>query len=283
MAVSFAIHAGDATQRLTRLRRWWATLAVALAMLAGAANATGPEATTIDVPLSGGGHDRVLLVSPPAARGVIVMLPGGAGDVGIGRDGTLRHGDNFVVRTRALWTARGYAVLVPDTIDGANLRGVRSSPAYARIVTELVAVAHRNVPGPVFLLGTSQGAIAAMNGAAHAAPGSIAGLVLSEAVSVRGGSGETVFDADPQAVRVPVLIVANRDDRCDVAPPEAAARIKAALTASPDVRIAEVHGGVTRSAQQCGSLTPHGYYGIEPQVVDRIAAWMDARQLARSP
>lgn len=70
------------------------------------------------------------------------MLPGGAGDVGLERDGDIRHGDNFVVRTRALWNRKGYAVLVPDAIDRESLRGVRSSPAYARLVGDLIGFAH---------------------------------------------------------------------------------------------------------------------------------------------
>lgn len=126
----------------------------------------------------------------------------------------------------------------------------------------------------MFLLGTSQGSIAAMNGAAHAAPGAIAGVVLTESVSVMGGSGETVFDADPQQVRAPALVVANRDDRCDVAPPQAAPRIAAAMTGSRNVRVLMVSGGVTRSRKDCGSLTPHGYYGIEERVVNAISLWM---------
>ncbi len=229
----------------------------------------------LDLPLRSGDRQRVLLSGPAHARGTIVMFPGATGDVGLERDGDIRHGDNFVVRTRALWSRHGYAVLIPDTIDRVSLRGVRSSPAYAWLVGDLVGFAHGQVPGPVFLLGTSQGAIAAMNGAAHAAPGSIAGVVLTESVSVMGGSGETVFDADPQRVRAPALVVANRDDRCDVAPPQAAPRIAAAMTGSRDVRVLMVSGGVTRSAKACGSLTPHGYYGIEGQVVDAISRWME--------
>lgn len=108
----------------------------------------------------------------------------------------------------------------PDSTDHANLRGVHSSSIYGHIVDDLVKFAYLHGTTPVFLLGTSQGTIAAVNGTAHAAPGSIAGLVLTESVSVMGGSDETVFDADPQHVSVPVLVVANRDDRCKVAPPK---------------------------------------------------------------
>jgi MFS family permease len=209
-------------------------------------------------------------------RITIVMLPGGAGDVGVERDGDVRHDDNFVVWTRAQWTAKGYAVLIPDTIDRANLRGVRSSPAYARLVDNRVRFAHAQIQGPVFLRGTSQGSIAAMNGAAHVAPGAIAGVVLTESVSRMGGSHETVFSADPHYVTAPALVVANRDDACDVASPEDAPRIAAAMSRSRDVRILQVAGVITQSRRACGSLPPHGYYGIEATVIDQISQWMQA-------
>ncbi|MHB8284538.1 MAG: alpha/beta hydrolase [Caulobacteraceae bacterium] len=226
-----------------------------------------------DLPTNGQ-TQRVLYLAPERPIGVVVMLPGGAGDVGLKRDGDVRHDNNFVVRTRSLWAAKGYAVLIPNALDHANLRGLRSSPAYAALVGELVAYAHIQAPGPVYLVGTSQGSIAAMNGAAHASPGSIAGVVLTESVSVMGGSHETVFDADPADVRVPALVVANSDDQCNVAPPSDAPRIAAAMSRSPDVKILRVSGGIDRSAKLCGSLTAHGYYGIEPQVVGGITDWM---------
>lgn len=242
----------------------------------GAVGQVGPTGErTVDLPLGDGLGQRVLYDAPPHPRATLVMLPGGTGDIGIRRDGDLRHGDNFVVRTRANWVARGYAVLIPDTVDQANLRGMRSSAAYGRLVDTLAAYARDQAPAPVFLVGTSQGTIAALNGAAHARTGLIAGLVLTESVSMPGRrSTETVFDAEPQGVRVPVLIVANRDDACDVAPPEMAPRIAAALRRSPSVRILSVSGGMQHSDRYCGSLSPHGYYGIEQEVVDGIAGWL---------
>ena len=252
---------------------------VGLALLAGVASGMASAAAltplpawhpaVLDLPLPGGGAERALLLRPGNPRGTLVMLPGGAGEVGIAADGTMAHADNVVIRTAPLWLARGYAVLIPDA--GGTLRGRRSSPAYAAAVDALVAEAHRAVPGPVVLVGTSQGAIAAVNGAAHA--GGVAGLVLLEAVSRRGGSGETVFDADPGAVTAPVLIVANAADRCPVTPPQDAPRIAAAFTASQGVTVAAVDGGGPGS-RDCGSLSPHGYRGIESEVVERVAAWL---------
>lgn len=82
----------------------------------------------IDLTLRNGEHQRILVSAPTRPRGAIVMLPGGAGDLGL-EGGDIEHGDNFVVRTRALWNDRGYVVLIPDTVDHVNLRGLRSSLA----------------------------------------------------------------------------------------------------------------------------------------------------------
>lgn len=249
---------------------------LALAPVGAMAARSGDTGQVIELSLDNGQAQRILYVAPAHPRATLVMLPGGSGDVGVARDGDIRHDDNFVVRTRDAWVARGYAVLIPDAFDHENLRGQRSSMGYAALVAALVRAAHERANGPVFLLGTSQGSIAAMNGAAHAASGSIAGVVLTESVSIMGGSHETVFDADPAHVRVPALVVANRDDTCNVAPPSQAPRIAAAMRRSPDVHVLYVRGGTQQSSKACGSLTPHGYFGIEDEVVGRIAEWLDS-------
>ncbi len=205
------------------------------------------------------------------------MLQGGAGDIGIDVEGDLSHENNFVVRTRALWRDQGYVVIIPDALNGQNMRGLRKSPAYAQVVTTLVKYAHEQTPGPVFLLGTSQGSIAAMNGAANLAAPALAGVVLTESVSRDSISHETVFDAFPDKVTVPTLIVANRTSACDVAPAEDASLIKAAMTHAVEVEILYVQGGESRSSNPCASKSPHGYLGIESQVVTKIGAWLRAR------
>jgi hypothetical protein len=228
-----------------------------------------------DLQLTDGGRQRVLYLRPKSPLGTIVMLPGGTGDISVEEDGNLAHDKNFVVRTRNLWLARRYAVVIPDAADGQNMRGLRSSPEYARVVQALVDFAHAQMPGPVFLLGTSQGSIAAVNGAAHLSRGALAGVVLTESVSRHSKSDETVFDASPDRVTAPTLIVANRTSACRVAPAEDAPRIAATMTRAPEVKVLYVEGGVTRS-NDCGSESPHGYFGIENQVVDEIASWLDA-------
>jgi pimeloyl-ACP methyl ester carboxylesterase len=249
-------------------------LAAMLVALAAVPAVAGEQ--LIDIALGDGLRQRVLYDSPPAPVATIVMLPGGDGEVDITAQGDFRHGDNFVVRSRALWLSRGYAVLIPDTIARENLRGLRSSPGYGELIADLARFANSRLAKPVFLLGTSQGSIAAANGAAHLPPGALAGVVLTESVSRIGGSRESVFSVPLGKVTAPALVVANRDDACDVAPPMDAPQIVAALAHSPDARLLTVGGGQYRSKKPCGSLTPHGYYGIEAPVVDAIAQWMGA-------
>jgi pimeloyl-ACP methyl ester carboxylesterase len=227
-----------------------------------------------DLPLEGGLYQRVLYDAPPAhVRGIIVMFPGGAGDIGIEKDGGIKHGDNFVVRSRDLWTAKGYGVVLVDAIDHQSMRGKRSTAAYAAVTREVVAFAHEQADAPVWVMGTSQGSIAAMNAASHARGEELAGVILTESVSILGGSHETVFDAHPQDVHVPALVVANKDDRCKVAPPSMADAIARAMS-NTHASVLFVEGGEVRSSNECASLSPHGYLGIEDKVVDEIADWM---------
>lgn len=239
------------------------------------------KATVRDLALQDGAYQRVLFYAPSTAlRGVIVMFPGGAGDVGIERDGQIRNGENFVVRTRELWAQRGYGVLIVDAIGRDSLRGERSTPQYAAVVREVLTYANTLTDRPVWVMGTSQGAISAMLAASTARPGELAGVVLSESVSVLGRSHETVFDVHPEAVRVPALVVANRDDRCRVAPPSKASDIAAAMPNAPVTVLMEA-GGDWQSNNACSSASPHGYWGIDAKVVSDIDRWLTEMAAAR--
>jgi hypothetical protein len=237
--------------------------------------AAAPVAVVADVPLHEGGFQRVLYFAPASPpRGILVMFPGGADDLGIEKSGAIVHADNFLVRTHDLWSARGYGVLLVDQIGHESMRGKRSTDEYAEVTKEIIAFAHRQANVPVWAVGTSQGSIAAMNAASHAGNSQLAGVILTESVSILGASHETVFDAHPADVRVPALVVANEDDRCSVAPPSMADDIARSMTGTR-VTVLRVRGGTGHSSNDCSSLSPHGYYGIEDEVVSDIVKWME--------
>ena len=85
-----------------------------------------------DLALQGGGFQRVLY--SPARRdttGIIVMFPGGTGEIDIETSGRVKNAKNFVVRSDDIWRERGYGIVLVDALEHQSMRGQRSSAAYA--------------------------------------------------------------------------------------------------------------------------------------------------------
>ena len=92
-----------------RARLWGLVLAI-LGLAAGApALAAGVAESTVSV----GGVQAALLL-PAHPHGGIILLAGGDGEIGVGPNGQIAREGNQLVRTRADYAERGFAVLVPD-------------------------------------------------------------------------------------------------------------------------------------------------------------------------
>src|SRR5580698_5464058 len=155
----------------------------------------------------------------------------------------------------------------------AGIRGDRVGPANQRAINEIVRLVRQRTPAPIWLVGTSAGAPAALIGAAALPAGMIKGVAISSPVSMPGNH-DSVFEVPLARVTVPVLIQINRDDGCQASPPINAPRIKAALTASPVVEVQEFSGGDFPRSIPCEAFARHGFVGIEDQVIDAAANWI---------
>jgi pimeloyl-ACP methyl ester carboxylesterase len=251
-------------------------LVATLASIGDGAHAQTANAQPViaDLPVSSGGTERVLFIAAPQPRATVVLLSGGSGVLAIDDAGNIRPGGNFLVRTRGLWAAQGFAVVVPGPPNGASLLGTRHSPAYLAALGAVIDYARSRVNAPVWVIGTSQGSTGAANGAAHLEP-KVAGVVLTSSVTRTGRAGETVFNADPGAIAVPALVVSNSGDACTVSPPGDGPQLLAALTRSPRKELILVQSSQIQS-DPCEAFSPHGYLGIEAMVVQRIADWIKA-------
>src|SRR5205823_12764714 len=89
-------------------------------------------------------------------------------------------------------------------------------------------------------------------------------------------SGTTVFDSEPGLIAQPALIVANQGDSCRATPPGDAPNVAAALSRSPHKEVVFVASDQIQS-DACEALSPHGFLGIEPEVVHRISDWKIGR------
>jgi hypothetical protein len=258
----------------------WSAILLALAAISLVGVALGQSAPTSpivsDVPVAGG-TERVLFLGGLQARAIVVLLPGGNGIIGLDSGGGVHQlGENFLVRTIGQWVAQGFAVVLPDAPNGTSLTGQRHLPAYADAISKAIDFGRSRAALPVWLIGTSAGTTAAVNGAAH--PGSkVSGAVLTSSVTRFGGAGETIFDAEPGAITVPVLVVSNEYDTYADTPPGDASSILSALTRSPRKELVRVRSGqIAKRADPCQAMSPHRYLGIEGTVVQRISEWIKA-------
>ena len=251
----------------------WLGAAMALAAMSSAL-----AASTVDLPASGGGKQRVLYLQPTNPVAALIMFPGGDGIIKLGTDGTPAAGGNFLVRTRDAWVKQGMAVAIPDVPDNQrNLFNRRTTDDYAADIGKIVAYVRTQTKAPIWLVGTSQGTNAAVGGASRLTKGEIAGVVLTSTLTRQGGKPEfkeTVFAANLAAINVPVLVLSHTGDKCNLTPPGDAASVKAALKSSPKVEVQMVSGGLPPVSPACEAKAEHGFYGIEDQVVAQISNWI---------
>ncbi len=215
------------------------------------------------------------LMERPGAAGTVVLLPGGAG--GIGMANGVPTSANFLVRSRDLFAAAGYNVAIvgkpSDRVElDPNFRAGVDHVTDLRMVVERV----RNDLGkPVWLVGTSLGTISAAAGAIGIDPAQLAGVVLTS--SVTSGSRTSpvrVGGLDLAAIQVPVLVVHHKLDACPSCSAREAPRILQGLTRAPAKKLVILEGGGSAHGDPCGPLHYHGYIGMEQEALDVITGWM---------
>ena len=270
------------------MRRMLCVITLSAATGGGVFPATAQEpsrASVVDLHPLPGVVTRILEIGArgvPAPRATLVMVPGGDGEIGIGEDGGIAHGGNFLLRTREAWADRGFKVVIPDAPRGRTPGEPRSKGAWLAALEAVVGRERTAGDAPVWLVSTSRGAIVAA--ALATAPGGagVAGVVLASTVTRGGDDPETVFDVDLSLVSVPVLAVTDGDDTCPTSPPEDMARLLAALTGAPLRDTMRFGGGRAAVGRPCGGMSPHGYLGIESRVVAAIGDWILARSVMRT-
>lgn len=221
------------------------------------------------------------LIEPDEAFACAILFAGGPGVLGISEvDGEVRYRReiNFLVRSRTDFASRDLIVAVvdaPSDCGGGNgmMGGFRCS---AEHVTDVDAVVEhlRGISGlPVWLVGTSRGTESAAHAAICGRAG-IEGLVLTSSVAVTDAMGTSLTEMPLGEITVPTQVLAHRDDACSVTPPGGAKEIADRLTGAPKVDLGFFIGGAEPESGPCDPLCPHGFFRIEPAVIDRTVTFM---------
>lgn len=273
------------------LRASFLALTLLLAtVLARPALAEGVSELFRDVSTRPGVSVPISLIIPKNVEGAAILLPGGNGLIGIEEDGAgtgrarIKREGNFLVRSRQLFAARGVAVAVMDSPSARREEGMgagfRISEAHAEDLRALARFVAQATGCKPWLIGTSMGTISAAWGAERLGD-DIAGVVLTSSVT-RTGKGwslpgrfhRAALNPGLASVRVPALVTAHRGDACALTPPADARELLDAFQAAPRKALLYFEGGLSPISDPCEAKAQHGYYGIEPQVVEGITTFM---------
>lgn len=222
---------------------------------------------------------------PPKAA--VILLAGGNGALKLDASGSM--GDlrvNFLVRSRGQFARQGLYVAALDApserqagMDG----GYRLSQEHAREIGSVIAALKKRVDGPVWLVGTSAGTLSTAGAAARLFAQSQLprpdGIVLTSTMTqldAAGHCGKSVYDASLSAFTGPVLVVSHREDGCACSPggPEVGATLLARFTAASVKEHKIFAGGNAPLSGPCDARAPHGFFGLETEVVRAIADWI---------
>ena len=255
------------------------------ALTAGAASAQTER--VVDIPTRTGQSVRALLTVPDKPIGSVVLLAGGHGRLDLSPDGRIGWGTgNQVVRTRALYAKAGYATLVPDiapdmkTRDGVVNR-YRWSPTHASDIGHLVAYM-RKLAQPVHLIGTSRAALSVANAATRTTGGQAPdSIVITSGMLGHGQERQPSVQKNvPHLERItqPTLLIAHKDDTCFVTPPSAVGPFAKLLTGAKRVDVKILSGGSPLEGNPCEAKGPHGFKGMDPELVRTVLDWIAAQR-----
>jgi hypothetical protein len=220
----------------------------------------------------------------------VVLLAGGKGVLGLGPSGEIGTDLklNFLMRTREQFAREGVVVaaldVASDQMGGLN-GDIRLSRRHAQDIVKVIADLRRRHDVPVWLIGTSASTISAMSVAARFADpksGGPDGIVLTSSLTVlaKGLCGRSIYFAALANIRVPVLSIGHEKDACPCSPgrAEVGRKMMAALKQSPRKEHKVWTGGDPPiSREPCWARTPHGFLGVEKDVVGAIAEWIVPR------
>ena len=232
------------------------------------------------------GVKQSFLLLTPAQKPVatVILFAGGNGHIQLDGVSIAWGKNNFLVRTRQQFADAGFLVAVvdaPSDRQGSNgmLGGFRVSPEHVMDIEVVIRHLKQQASVPVWLVGTSRGTESAAHVAIHGKQRTD-GVVLTSSMSEANSNGKAVTEMALDRVKVPVLIVAHRDDGCHQTPAQGAERIKQRLTAAPKVEVRYFMGGDPPRSKPCEAQSAHGFLGIETEVVDAIAGFIKANRPA---
>ena len=268
---------GSAVDRTRRRRSASATwLALLCGVFFGQAVADAGE--LLALPSRAGATESVYIEAPVAAPDWIVLLfAGGDGALHLSAAGPAGLRGNFLIRTARYWPGHGAVAALfdapSDHADGMS-DVFRLDDAHLQDVAAAVAALRQRWPAArVALIGTSRGTVS-VGSVLKRRPTLADAYVLTSPVTLPMLDGPGLSGMSWARGQARVLVLSNRRDGCH-ASPFSGAQALAQANGFDFVAVESTRGGNSfRQDDQCGAHAPHGYLGIETEVLDDIRSWL---------
>lgn len=239
-----------------------------------------PSQEVVDVPTRPGVTNRVLHVKSKDGnpKALVLMMAGGHGGLQMFPGGSIKWGENnFLIRTRQQFAEHGVDVVIVDApSDRQNppfLNGFRMTHEHATDVGAIIKWARRSSKAPVWVVGTSSGTwSAAYAGIQLQGENAPDGIVLTSTI-LSTEKGKSVPEMSLERIKKPVLVVHHKNDACDHCKISDMPKLMARLNNSSRLELITVDGGVFKG-NPCEAEHYHGFNGIEPIAVKKIADWI---------
>ncbi len=269
-------------------------LAIVCFTLSVACSAVGIARADPVVAINSRNHSIPAILLKPAGtpKGAVILFAGGNGRLDIQPDGTIRFlQQNFLVRARALFARAGYAVLVPDLArdmkkgDAGVVDNYRGSQDYAGDVNQMVRYMRSQDIRKVWTIGTSRGTLSVANYVSRTwSPrerSSPDGQIYTSGFWKLSDDGFTIWSLanhDARRLRLPTLLVVHKQDACpDTNPADLDAFGTWLRSGGVPASVMTFTGGKPPQSGPCDALSQHGFYGLDAEVVKRIAGWIRQR------
>ena len=228
-------------------------------------------------------EQKFILIKPDSPIAGVVLFEGGHGGLNLYSTFTepgLKWNENgFLARTRKKFADQGFMVaLVDSPEDKKKMDAIwRMSSEHAEDMKAVVKALKKEANVPIWVIGMSMGTFSAANTAIMLSP-EVNGLVLVSSIT-RSKKDWRIYPSHPRGiinmnfneVLMPTLIVSHKEDECELSPAKDAPDLEAELKNSKKLEVLYFTGGKKAVSKPCLPLSPHGYYGIEEDVVSAIS------------
>jgi hypothetical protein len=215
------------------------------------------------------------------ARASVILMEGGNGLLGLDATGEILGAGNFLIRSANLFLRNGLNVMMPDAtpaFPGGLTDGDRLGAGHAAELQGFINAAMSRWGKPVWVVGTSNGSISTVTaGGFQPALTGLTGVVLTSPVTILPPANQATFNLYVSRITLPALVVWHQNDHCSVSPPAGSAALFAVLPSNGKAS-ASFRGGHSVAADPCGPFSEHGYAGIEEEVVETIADFINRRR-----